>query len=1160
MNEEFSHIGTVRRRPRSGNQRSQNPGNNNGKASGGAAGKANANGNGSTRNGNGSYGPNRRDPDARRGEFERETYYDRRDERESERESRRGYEREREFNRDRGAEKKEKKTLPNYGPELDEEPLFKVPFDPWRLYGAAKRNIGWILCAGALLGLAGFFFAAYMVDYKIPVQLIRKTSNAVRSDNMMALDFMPREYSEQTLFSFMVASPVRERVAAKAQEDPALASLNVTPRKLAESISVKPTPNPDIVLLNMEAFGPLEPMVSLANLYAKEVQTYLREVQRTEAGVISKYLQGQLAVAGTNLARLTDELGKFSESGFLPLDKETQNAIQQLVQMKAEVQALRREGAEVEERLKVMGGGITGGMTKLDVARQQLKEMRVNMTDKHSAVQQKIREIERLEQMSDGGGPAVTITPGNANDALLLDRLQLQGKKPAIERSLASLTNQIAELQQRLGSQSDSRIQFELKKGELDSLGKAMSVLTERQRQAQAFYDNSLGYFNVHSEASLGSINKKARWMKVSVLASFAGCMGLLAALAVVMLTEMMDTTLRTPEDISRVTKLPVLASLGDLRKMSAQQQVNWAFRTLTLLRGKLSRDADQALVCGIISANHGEGRSTWVNLLVSAANQRGLRVLTVDTRSTAVPTEPVAPKPPAPAQAKAPMATAESKAAEATNGQPINLPDKPDDTLNSNVLSTPARVAEQLQSPNSQPLVHIPLPGWVWNLERRKQWERALEYWKDIDNLVIFVELPPASEQESVLLAEHLPQCLWLTGSGLADAAETAAHVETLRHARCNLVGAVLNYAPPPFLSNKITRWFARSTTALMLAASLSSGFAADEPAAVAAAAETQLAAAQPQENLTFGATKRKRAQWQERLTFGPGDVIDVHFYGNSALSRTNIFIGPDGRINYLQATVVAAGTTVEELRQKLDTVLSEYYPTIKTIVVPVAYNSKKYFMLGKVNAKGAYPLDRPLTLLEAVARAKGLETGLYQRTTVEMADLGRSFVVRGNEKLPVDFEKLFLEGDLTQNIAIEPNDYVFFASTGANDIYVLGEVMNPGPLGFVQSATVLTAIADRGGYSDRAFKKRVLVIRGSLEEPETFVVDSGSALEAAKKDFRLQPRDIVYVSRRPWVKAEELLDEAASSFIQGMVTTWAGVNVGPIITKRLLPRARNQ
>jgi len=41
---------------------------------------------------------------------------------------------------------------------------------------------------------------------------------------------------------------------------------------------------------------------------------------------------------------------------------------------------------------------------------------------------------------------------------------------------------------------------------------------------------------------------------------------------------------------------------------------------------------------------------------------------------------------------------------------------------LTSNVLTSPAKVTEKLTGPNSQPVVHIPLPGWVWNLERRKQ------------------------------------------------------------------------------------------------------------------------------------------------------------------------------------------------------------------------------------------------------------------------------------------------------------------------------------------------------------------------------------------------------------------------------------------------------
>ena len=128
--------------------------------------------------------------------------------------------------------------------------------------------------------------------------------------------------------------------------------------------------------------------------------------------------------------------------------------------------------------------------------------------------------------------------------------------------------------------------------------------------------------------------------------------------------------------------------------------------------------------------------------------------------------------------------------------------------TLALNVLTSPMEVTQQLTGPHSQPVVHIPLPGWVWNLERRKQWQDALNQWGKIDNVVIFVELPPASVPESVLLGENVPQLVWLARSGKADAAETRAQLETLRHARANLVGAVLNRAPNHAVKKRFARW----------------------------------------------------------------------------------------------------------------------------------------------------------------------------------------------------------------------------------------------------------------------------------------------------------------------------------------------------------------
>jgi len=87
-----------------------------------------------------------------------------------------------------------------------------------------------------------------------------------------------------------------------------------------------------------------------------------------------------------------------------------------------------------------------------------------------------------------------------------------------------------------------------------------------------------------------------------------------------------------------------------------------------------------------------------------------------------------------------------------------------------------------------------------------------------------------------------------------------------------------------------------------------------------------------------------------------------------------------------------------------------------------------------------------------------------------------------------------------------------------------------------------VLGAISGRGGFTDAAFRQKILVVRGSLTRPETFVVDMDKVLRAAGKDFPLQPKDIVYVSRKPWAKAEELLEAASSDFMRAMVVTWTG------------------
>jgi polysaccharide export outer membrane protein len=300
---------------------------------------------------------------------------------------------------------------------------------------------------------------------------------------------------------------------------------------------------------------------------------------------------------------------------------------------------------------------------------------------------------------------------------------------------------------------------------------------------------------------------------------------------------------------------------------------------------------------------------------------------------------------------------------------------------------------------------------------------------------------------------------------------------------------------------------------------------------------------------------TPSKRAPWQERFTLGPGDVLTFSLFDTNETTKAQLTIGPDGRLSFLEAeNVMASGLTVDELRAKVDEELGKYYKNPHAIITPVEYRSKKYVVMGAVAKGGVYPMDRPLTLIEAVAKAGGLETGVYQAGAVELADLSRSFLSRQGQRVSVDFEKLFQRGDISQNIPLEPNDYLYLALSSANEIYVLGEVGSPGVLSFAPRSTVISAIASRGGFSPKAYKSKVLVVRGSLTNPQTFVVDTSDILAGKAPDFKLEQKDIVYVSVNPWLKAAEVVDVAAQAFLRAMTVQWVSDDVGPIITQPLL------
>lgn len=873
--------------------------------------------------------------------------------------------------------------------------------------------------------------------------------------------YHPREISAPSLVVMLQAPGLLEEVGSHLQPP-------VTAKELAEHLEITLDRNNDVVTVTATGHS-REETVETVNRYCAAAIAYTQLIQRQEATDVGDNLNRQLLEAESEIASTRKAIPADSKASVAAIEDETVTAFDAPNSLSQRIQA----------------------------AREQLDDLLTRYTDAHpSVIEQRARLAALVEEQRQSPTSAAASSPARprAQRVPLISPL-VYGRATPDEVATG----------ERVRAMETNR-----------------ALLIERQRAIQPFRDNPPGYFRVLLSAAATPTQLQRYRLEIALFACVGALIGFFGSAALILLREFMDNRIKTRIDVRRVTGLPLLATLGDLKKMSPASQEQWAFRAWIALRGKVTLSPNQGMICGITSANSGDGRSTLIGLLAGAARSCGFRVLTIIAPSGRKP--------------QAGLALAEKRLPSDTTTR--------DNRLEANELAIPGQITEQLTREECPPVVSMPLPSWIWNLERRKQWRSAFESWRTIDHLVILVELPPAHAAESVLLAETIPNLVWLVNDSNTDATETLVDLETLRHTSCNLVGAVFNREPSAPMSGRFTRWLGGSALLLLLGAGLASptasaGVESVQPGDVPAA---------------FSAANRvQRADWQQHLTLGPGDVLSFHLFGSPLLTSEGVQVGPDGTVSYLEAeNVVAAGLTVDELRERLDAELGRFRRAPQVFVTPVSYGSKKYYMMGTVVQKGVFPLDRSITVIEAVARARGFETGVSDGDTIDATDFSRSFLSRGGHRVPVDFERLFMHGDLSQNVTLEPNDYLYFPATSSGQIFVLGEVGLPGPVAYDAGVSALSAIVSRGGFTEKAWKAHVLVVRGSLDHPVAFKVDIDGALTGNAPNLALQPGDLVYVSDRPWIRAEELLDHAATAFVESAVVTWAGINVGPNIISR--------
>jgi len=269
------------------------------------------------------------------------------------------------------------------------------------------------------------------------------------------------------------------------------------------------------------------------------------------------------------------------------------------------------------------------------------------------------------------------------------------------------------------------------------------------------------------------------------------------------------------------------------------------------------------------------------------------------------------------------------------------------------------------------------------------------------------------------------------------------------------------------------------------------------------------------------------------DMFVLGTGDKLDIEMQGNAS-TRASVTVGMDGKIYYLLLPGVdVAGLSLTQARERLEKELSKFFnqPEISLSLKEIA--SKHVWVVGRVNHPGTYPINGAMTLIEALSVAGGTAESPSLVTTQDLADLRHSFITRHGKLLPVDFVRLLKEGDMSQNIYLQPDDFIFLPSSLYQAVYVLGAVTNPRSVPYTDQLTLVSALANVNGYLRDAYVTHIAILRGSLNQPHIMVVDYKAIISGATTDVPLEPGDIVYVPLTPYRFLVDYADLITTTFV---------------------------
>jgi polysaccharide export outer membrane protein len=249
-----------------------------------------------------------------------------------------------------------------------------------------------------------------------------------------------------------------------------------------------------------------------------------------------------------------------------------------------------------------------------------------------------------------------------------------------------------------------------------------------------------------------------------------------------------------------------------------------------------------------------------------------------------------------------------------------------------------------------------------------------------------------------------------------------------------------------------------------------------------------------------------------------GPRDLLEIKVVELPELNLT-VRVSEDGSITLpLLGRVELGELSKDAAEQKIASMLQEKYVKNPQVSVFIKdYQSNRVALIGAVNKPGMYEIIGRMSLLELISKAGGFTENAGNEMFVMRE--GKSGL-RAN--LTIDLNDLIMNGNQSLNIPLQPSDVVNVPIDRIIQIYVWGEVKNPGALAvrYSKKITLLQAIAQAGGTTDSAKRSGVVITRKDEKtgKETRMTVNLNEIMRGKKPNIMLMDGDVIFVPESFW------------------------------------------